>query len=152
MAGMGSSVVGLVLGAVLGAGTSLALLPFYFRALDKAQEDLSRDLTLPLLVHGGIWAACGLAGGAAFAIGLGAGRIRLIKAAVGGLIGAVFGAALYELIGATAFPTDKTTYPLATIWIARLLARLLVATLSGLLAAVVINTAARRPLGWQRTP
>ena len=54
-------------------GRRCALLPFYFRALDKAQEDLSRDLTLPLLVHGGIWAACGLAGGAAFGIGLGRG-------------------------------------------------------------------------------
>jgi hypothetical protein len=151
-AGMGSSVVGLVLGAVLGAGTSFALLPFYFRALDKAQEDLSRDLTLPLLVHGGIWAACGLAGGAAFAIGLGAGRVRLLKAAFGGLIGAVLGAALYELIGATAFPVDKTTYPLATTWIARLLARLLVAILSGLLAAVVINMQGRRPTATRRMP
>jgi len=130
----------------------LALLPFYFRALDKAQEELSRDLTLPLLIHGGIWAACGLAGGMAFAIGLGAGGSRLIKGAVGGLIGALLGAALYEMIGATAFPHDLTTSPLATIWIPRLLARLLVATLSGLLAAVVINTAARRPAGQSRTP
>ena len=47
-----------------------------FDALDKAQEELSRDLTLPLLIHGGIWAACGLAGGVALAIGLGAGRTR----------------------------------------------------------------------------
>ena len=149
---MGSSAVGLVLGAVLGAATSLALLPFYFRALDKSQEELSRDLTLPLLVHGGIWAACGLAGGAAFALGLGAGRVGLIKAAVGGMLGAFSGAALYEMIGATAFPQDKTTSPLASIWIARFLARLLVATLAGLLAAVVINTASRRPAGLARTP
>ena len=124
---------------VLGAGASLALLPVYFHALDRAQEELSRDLTLPLLIHGGIWAACGLAGGLALAIGLGAGRTRVINAAVGGLMGAVLGAALYELIGATAFPLDKTTSPLATTWIARLLARMLVATLSGLLAAVAIN-------------
>jgi hypothetical protein len=151
-AGMGSSALGLVLGAVLGAGTSLALLPLYFRALDKAQEELSRDLTLPLLVHGGIWAACGLAGGVAFAIGLGAGRIRLVKAAVGGIIGAVLGAALYELIGAIAFPQDNTSSPQATIWIARLLARLLVATLSSLLAAVAVSTVARRPAGLARTP
>jgi hypothetical protein len=151
-AGMGSSAVGLVLGAVLGAGASLALLPFYFRALDKTQEELSRDLTLPLLVHGGIWAACGLAGGVAFALGLGAGRIQLMKAAGGGLIGAAFGAALYELIGATAFPQDMTTSPLATLWIPRFLARLLVATLSGLLAAVAISTAARRPAGIPQTP
>jgi len=151
-AGMVSSAVGLVSGAVLAAGTALALLPFYFRALDKTQEELSRDLTLPLVVHGGIWAACGLAGGAAFALGLGAGRITLIKAAVGGMIGAGLGAALYELIGATAFPHDNTTSPLATFWIARLLARLLAATFSGLLAAVAITTAARRPAAPAQTP
>jgi hypothetical protein len=142
-AGIASSALGLVSGAVLGALTSLALLPFYFRALDKAQEELSHDLTLPLLVHGGIWAACGLVGGAAFAIGLGAGRTPLMKAAFGGLIGAFLGAALYQLIGATAFPHDNTTSPLAAFWIARVLARMLVATFSGLLAAVAISTAPR---------
>jgi len=151
-AGIVSSVVGLVLGGVLGAGSSLALLPVYFTALDRAQEELSRDLTLPLLVHGGIWAACGLAGGVAFGIGLGAGRTRVINAALGGLIGAVVGAALYEIIGATAFPTDKTTSPLAMTGKARLLARLLVAILSAMLAAVVINMQGRQPSTTRRTP
>jgi hypothetical protein len=151
-AGMVSSAIGLILGVVLTAGVSLALLPFYFQALEKTQEELSRDLSLPLLIHGGIWAACGLSGGAAFAIGLGARGLGLIKGAVGGLFGALLGAALYELIGATAFPQDQTTSPLPTIWIPRLLARLLVATLAGLLTVVVINTAPRRPAGPSQTP
>jgi hypothetical protein len=144
-AGLESSVVGLVLGVVLGTAASLALLPVYYIALERGQEELSRDLTLPLFVLGGIWAACGLAGGVALGIGLGVERTRVIKAALGGLIGAVVGAVLYEMIGAMAFPTDKITYPLATTWAARLLARLLVASLSALIAAVVINMQGRRP-------
>ncbi len=139
--GLMSSLVGLMVGGVLGAGTSLAVLPVYFTTLEQAEEELSRDMMLPLLVHGGIWAACGLAGGMAFGIGLGAGRTSVIKIALGGLIGGLLGAVLYEVIAATSFPTDKTTSPLPTIWIARLLARVLVATLVGLLAAM----SARQP-------
>jgi len=144
-AGAIASVIGLALGGVLGAGTSLALLPVYFNALGRDQEELSRDLALPLLVHAVIWAACGLAGGVALAFGLGAGRTRTINAAIGGLIGAVLGAALYEMMAAALFPHDNTTSPLPINWMARLLARLLVATLSGLMAALVMNMSARRP-------
>jgi hypothetical protein len=151
-AGTVSSVVGLLLGGMMGAAASLAFLPVYYSALERAQEELSRDLTLPLFVHGGIWAACGLAGGVMFGIGLGAGWTRTINAAIGGLVGAVLGAVLYEMIGAIAFAGDKTTIPLATTWKARLLARLLVATLSAMLAAVVINMGTRRPTMAQRMP
>jgi hypothetical protein len=143
-AGTKAAFGGLVLGAMLGAGASRLLLPVYFRALDVSQEALSRDLTLPLLVHGGIWAACGLAGGLAFGLGLGAGPTRIASAALGGLVGAALGAALYEMIGAAAFPTARTTSPLPNSWHARLLARFLVATLTALLAAVVIHAAAPR--------
>ncbi len=128
-----------MLGSLLAAGASLGLLPLYFRALDQDQEGLSRDLTLPLVVHAGIWAAAGLAGGLAFGIGLGGGRDRLIKAAIGGLLGAALGAALYEMCGAMAFPGDRTTTPLSLTWQTRLLARLLVAILAALIAAVVVN-------------
>ena len=64
-AGIISSVVGLGLGMILGIAASIVMLPIYFNALERTQEELSRDLTLPLVVHAGIWAACGLAGGAA---------------------------------------------------------------------------------------
>jgi hypothetical protein len=144
VAGMKAALAGLVLGAAAGAGAALALLPVYFHALDVSQEALSRDLMLPLLVHAGIWAACGFAGGLAFGIGVGARRTRLINAALGGLIGAAIGAALYEIVGAAAFPADRTTSPVAITWKARLLARILVAVLSALLAALMINAAGSR--------
>jgi hypothetical protein len=147
-----AAAIGLILGVVLGIGTSSAFLPLFFRALDVSKEELSRDLTLPLLVHCGIWSGCGLAGGLAFGIGLGGPRHRAINAAIGGLIGAALGAALYELIGAAAFPADRTAYPLAITWNARLLARLIVATLSASSAAVVINMQGRRPAGAPQAP
>jgi hypothetical protein len=146
-AGAVAAAAGLVLGGVLGAVASWALLPVYFHALAVAQEALSRDLTLPLLVHGGIWAACGLAGGVAFGIGLGGGRAVVVKAGFGGLLGAILGAALYELIGASVFPAQKTTSPLSTTWGTRLLARLLVCSLSAMLAAALVNLSGRRPAG-----
>src|SRR5262249_23626755 len=67
---------GFLLGDVLATVASLSILPVYFHALDKAEEELSHDLVLPLIVHGGIWAVCGLAGGIAFGIGLGGGWRR----------------------------------------------------------------------------
>ncbi len=144
-AGTRAAVVGLVLGSLMAAGASMGLLPLYFRALDKDQEGLSLDLTLPLLVHCGIWSAAGLAGGLAYGIGLGGGRDRLIKAGIGGLLGAALGGALYEVCGAMAFPDVKTTNPLSLNWETRLLARLLVAILTGMMAALVVNMPGRHP-------
>jgi hypothetical protein len=131
--------VGLVLGSLIGTLSSLVFLPVYFRALDRSQEEIGRDIVLPLVVHGGIWASCGLAAGIAFAVGLGGGRDRILKAGLGGLIGAALGAALYEMIAAAAFPNDKSTSPLSITWQTRLLARLLVAALAAALAAIVTN-------------
>ncbi|QEH34872.1 hypothetical protein OJF2_34170 [Aquisphaera giovannonii] len=138
-AGLRAGAIGLVLGAALGAAASLALIAAYLRAADRSPEELSRDLFLPLAVHGGIWAACGLAGGAALGMGLGGPRGRVLQAAVGGLIGAAAGAVLYELIGASAFPADRTASPVSATRATRLMARLLVAGLAGLVAALVVN-------------
>jgi len=137
--GVKAGVVGLVLGGLLAASASLAIVPVYYRALDRAQEEMSHDLVLPLMVHGGIWSVCGLAGGIAFGIGLGGGRARVLNAALGGLIGAALGAALFEMIGAMAFPAAKTTSPISFTWGSRLFARLLVACLTGLVAAAIVK-------------
>ena len=100
---------------------------------------------MPLAVHDGIWAACGLAGGVAFGFGLGGERTKVAVAGMGGLIGAALGGALYELIGAMVFPGDQTTNPLSVTWRTRLLARLLVATLGAVAAATVVSAARRSP-------
>jgi hypothetical protein len=143
---------GLVLGGFLGAVSSLAILPVYYRALDQNKEELSRDLILPLMVHVGIWAACGVAGGVGLGVGLGGKSDLVMKAALGGLIGAALGACLYEIIGAAAFAADKTTSPLSVTWSTRLLARLLVTIMAATIAAVVVNTPTARKTSSTMTP
>ena len=88
------------------------------------------------MVHVGIWAAVGAAGGMAFGIGVG-GRDRILRAAVGGLVGAALGAVAFELIGAVFFPMAETPKPVSESMVTRLLARLLVAVPAAGFAAVM---------------
>jgi hypothetical protein len=137
-----AGIVGLVAGGAVVVGVSLVLVPLFYRAL--LTDPLSPDLTTPLLIHAGAWATAGAAGGMAFGLGLRANRRRLARATFGGLIGAALGAAVFELLGAVAFPLANTPRPLALTWTARLVARLLVATLAAIGAAAMI---AREPAG-----
>jgi hypothetical protein len=144
------AVAGVVSGFVLGcgftAGATWGLLPFYFRALEFSQEAMSHELLLPLLIHCGIWAAAGLAGGVGLAIGAGASWIRLCNSALGGLVGAALGAVVYELVGALVLPGDRTSEPVATTWQGRFLARFLVAVFAAGLAAVVMSAERKPPV------
>lgn len=126
--------VGFILGGVLTAITSFALVPLYFVADARSREDLSHDLLTPLLTIGGVWAVAGLVGGASFAFGLGGGRGQLARTALGGFVGAALGASLYQVLGAIAFPSSQAAVPIPHDWYIRGLARLLVAALAGLLA------------------
>lgn len=143
--GRGAAVAGLA-GLALGAAgsilASLALLPVYFHAESRDQVQLSQDVMLPLLVHAGIWATAGLAGGAAFGLGLGLRGGRLLNAALGGLIGALSGSVLYEAIGAAAFPTSQTTLPISVTWPTRLMARMLVTVAAAAVTALAVSRAA----------
>lgn len=141
----GSAAVGLGLGAVISLGAALLVLPVYFRAEDRAQAELARDLTIPLAVHAACWAAAGLAAGAAFGVGIGGGASRVANAALGGALGAALGAAVYEVAAAAALPSSGTTSPLSHSLIARLLARVLVGAAAGILTAVVCDLPTRRP-------
>ena len=77
---------------------SRVLLPIYFRHLDPDHG----DLTLAILILGGIWPIIGAAGGAAFGIGLGQPG-HVLRALLGGLLGALAGLLVYEIVGALAF-------------------------------------------------
>lgn len=113
-----AGVVGLLLGGVIGAAFSLGALPFYNTFRDENTPNLAPVMLLHLLVFGGIGATSGFA----FGIGTGA-RGAWYKAMVGGLIGAIAGAVLAELIAAVLFPNDKTNLPVSITWISRLLYR-----------------------------
>jgi hypothetical protein len=125
-----AAIVGSFLGGAAGAGMSRVLLPIYFRILDPDHG----DLTLAILILGGIWPVIGAAGGAAFGIGLGE-RGRAVRALLGGLLGALAGVLVYEIVGALVFPLDKTSNPLSATWGTRLFARLAVTTFASAGAA-----------------
>ncbi len=147
--GLVAGALGGVLGALAGAGASEAALPFYFRRLDQGAEDLGKDVLFPLLIHAAYWGPLGAVAGAAPAIGSGSGRSGVASAAVGGLVGAILGAVAFEMIGAVAFPSDRTTDPLATHWAPRLLAKLSVALLASILDGFALlspGKAARDPV------
>jgi hypothetical protein len=88
-----------------------------------------------LLVQAVISAAIGAAGGAAFGVGLGH-RGVIVRAAIGGLLGACAGAIVYEILGAIVFPLDETSSPISATSATRLLGRLAVSTLGSAGAAL----------------
>ena len=145
MATASAGLLGLLLGAGLGAGVSLATLS----AFAKAQFTFSEyDIFLSMAMHGLIWGLCGAEAGLAFAVGLGGGRRRLALAPAAGLVGAVLGAIAFELAGAGLFPLASTGDPVSTTWASRLTARLLVALATA--AAVILILPAAHPVGEPR--
>jgi hypothetical protein len=105
-------------------------------------DQVEQGLTVPMLVHGGIWGAAGLAGGLAFGLGLGRGRSSIARAAVGGLVGVLLAAFLFEATAAMAFPKAATTRPLSLSPGSRLMAKMLASLLSAAGIAVLL---ANRP-------
>jgi hypothetical protein len=132
LAGLVAALVGGGLGAAAAWATARGLLPLYFRNVDPQ----SNELTYPLLTHGGIWAAAGAAAGLAFGLGAG-GQGRWVRCAFGGLLGGVFATMVYDLIGAIAFPLDKTSQPVSATVVTRLFAQFAVAVFVVLGAASV---------------
>ena len=150
-AGALAALLGLVLGAAAGAGAALAAVPLASVVRERDPGSLSAEMASSLLVHGLPWAAIGGVGGLAFGIGRG-GRARAGRGLLGGLLGALAGAFLYEMIGALALPGTKTLEPIAATWGIRLLAQFLaVVPAAAGVAALVPDPADRRPSSrsWQ---
>jgi hypothetical protein len=126
--------VGAVLGLALGAGASVGLIPL---AMEAQLDYPDYDLILSLATHAAIWGLTGASAGVAFAIGLG--ERRLIGGALmAGLVGAVVGAVVFELIGGAFFGLAETGKPISATWPTRFLARLLVTLgTAGAVAAIL---------------
>jgi hypothetical protein len=125
------AVTGGVLGVIAAGLAAQAVLPVYYRNVDPQ----GNDLLLPLLTHGTIWAAIGAAAGLAF--GLGTGRSGWwARCAFGGLLGSIAATVVYDLVGALAFPVDKTSEPVSATALTRLVAHVAVAVLTAGGAAV----------------
>jgi len=121
-----AGLMGLVLGAVAGTGTTFLVLPWYHAYHGIPSDDnATQELYLALATHGTIWVAVGAVAGLALGLGLGGGRVA--RAIIGGILGAALAAAVYEFGGAVGFALDKTYQPMAMAPGPRLLAHLAVA-------------------------
>ena len=127
-----AGLVGGVLGAALGAGSPAVVLPVY----ERYRQAHDSDLTASMVMHASLWGGIGAAAGLGLGIGLG-GRWRPWRGALGGLVGALAGAVLFDLVGALAFPLDETGLPDPTSARARLMGRLVVAAAVAALATLV---------------
>ena len=131
----------MVLGVVIGAGAAWAAVPLASLVRQRDPGNMSAEMASSLLVHGLPWGCIGALGGLAFALGLGR-RAGAWRAMFGGLIGALAGAFLFEVIGALALPASKTMEPVAATWGVRLLAQSL--AVMGLAAGVAASFPTRR--------
>lgn len=130
-----AGLAGLALGGVLGAAASFGLFTAFFATVDPN----SQDLIPSLLTHAGVASLLGASGGVAFGLGLGS-RGRIVRAAVGGLIGAALGAGLYEILGGILFPLGKTGDPVAESGPARFLFHSMVDLLAAIGAAALADS------------
>lgn len=142
-----AAAIGAAGGFAAGALAALAVLPPY---LNWAGDSLGDPLP-SLAMHCGLWVPLG----AVVGLALGVGRCGFRRAAVfalGGALGAVVGTAIYEILGAVAFPLSETSDPVAGTWPARLLTFLLLApamalgaTTAGRFLVTAVKDAGRRP-------
>ncbi len=139
-----AALFGLAIGVAGGLCASLILLPMYnvFKATDP--DKASTDMLYPLLLHAGIWATAGIAGGLAFARGFGVKGIST-TALMGGMIGVAIATVAYEMTGVAFFPEAQTTQFISTTWQTRLFARISVAILAALGIAIAIADPRSRP-------
>jgi hypothetical protein len=114
-----AAIAGSILGGAAGGIIPRILVPVYFRAYNPDRD----DLILAVLIQGGIWSVIGAAAGTAFGIGL-CDRGSALRALLGGLLGAIAGMLVYEMVGALAFPLGGTSDPISASWLTRLFARL----------------------------
>jgi hypothetical protein len=120
-----AALIGLILGVAAGALPSLVLMPWYWE--HRGDDPATLDLMVPLMLHLGLWSGAGLAAGLAYGIGsCGDRKVRIIQAALGGLIGALVGICFFEVVAAILLPFDYTANPFAETSRARFFARVAV--------------------------
>jgi len=139
--GLGGVVAGGVSGALAGAALSAALIPVYYRLMDPAS-----GLIVLFLIHSGIFAGVGAAGG--LALGWGSGDRQLIgRCLIGGLFGSFVGTFAFEAINSLAFPLLRTFEPVPAEAIPRLLVHLCVAIGTAAFAGLAAGRAGTRTAG-----
>ncbi len=138
-----AGLVGVVLGGAAGAGAAKVLVPLYFSNYSGV------SLTVPLLVHGGLWTSISIAAGLAFGLGIG-GPGRAIEAVIYAIAGALLATFTYEFAGVWLFPAAQTDRPLPLSSASRMFAYLVVGLMIG--AALAFGVSRRRSSNVTTTP
>jgi hypothetical protein len=137
------AVAGLVLGAGAGVGVAAAAVPIHAHQFQRDPDSVQKDLTFPLLIHAGIWAALGAAAGAGLGIGAGM-RGRLPSVILGGLVGGALGAGIYDITAALIWPAGRTYLIYAQEWAPRLYAAMIPPLVAALVAVAGVVSPERR--------
>ncbi|WP_422922927.1 hypothetical protein [Singulisphaera sp. PoT] len=124
-----AAMAGAVLGGTLCWLCTRLMLGIYWRAFMESATHLSHDVLFPILIHGGMWAGAGLGAGLAFGLG-GEGWKSPAIAALGGIVGAILGTLVFDVLGGIAFPLASTTNPIPATANARLLVHMSVCLMS----------------------
>lgn len=104
----------------LSAAPSFLMMPAFAASADRDPGSL--DLTMPLLIHLGLWAPIGAGIGLLFGILRKRGIAGTIESTLAGAVGATLGTVAFEFLGAIVMPTDKTNEPMPGTERARLAA------------------------------
>ena len=113
---------GLLLGGLLGAGISLAVIPPLLRVRYVYSE---YDMIVGFVIHGVPWGVIGGAGGAAFSLGRGDAR-SLGRLVLAGVFGALIGSIAFDIVGGLLFASAEVENPISETRTTRFLARLMV--------------------------
>jgi len=116
--------IGLCLGAAVGASVPWVLVPVFYNSISQPP-----NLTLPLLIHTGMYSAIGSVAGLALGSSLN-GCSGAIKGFVAGAMGAGIGSMIFNIVHTIMFPLEWDYSPMPGNSGSRLFAHLCVAFLS----------------------
>ncbi|GAC1469860.1 MAG: hypothetical protein NVSMB9_14250 [Isosphaeraceae bacterium] len=132
--GLIAAAVGVVGGTAVGAGASFVLTPIFFQLLDPTMG----GMVASFVVHGGVFGSIGAMGGLTLGLGRG-GRGTAAHAALGGLLGALVGAVLYESAETMFYPLVRVGEPIPGERLLRLALDLTVAVFTALGAVSLLR-------------
>lgn len=136
---LGTGMVGLVVGGILGASSAAIAVPIFHRYDAQATGG---NLLASLVLHSVLWASIGLAVGITVSVGMARHPSRLVSSRIilGGLAGTLIGVLVAEGCGAMFLPLAETDRPLAATLPARSLTCVVVVTCLSLGSVTKIPT------------
>jgi hypothetical protein len=140
---VGKALAGGITGAIIGTSAACAASSLLVPMFDRHYNPMVDDMVMSLLVHGGLWMTVGAAAGLAMGVGLGGGA-RAWRMLGGGVLGAICGTMLYDVVVGIVLPLDKTAQPLPGTRRARLIARVTIALFVAAGAALVAKESTRK--------